>query len=326
LLLVLLVLLPLHPAAAQPLSIDARYQAGAEAFQAGRPYEALEILSSVAAENPGYRDVQMLLGQSCLVVGLLVPAKHHFENALQANPGNGFAAYLLGFTLYQSARYFEADQALTRAHDLAPANPNPLVYRGLARLRLGRAEDARRDIETALAQAPRDPTARGALAELELAAGHLDRAEALARDVAADEPRSPDPKLLLARVLLEAGEAAQAIPVAEEVLAAFPHRSDALYLLAQAQLRSGAKDAGRATLTRFQKVKQREERLKVLQVEVKTDPDDVASRKELVELLLEQGQVGDALLHLAVLQKLAPNDPEVRRLSAEVETRRRGGG
>lgn len=320
-----------QPARAQGPRVDAtgleqRYRAGVQAFQSGRPYQALELLGGVARIDPAYQDVQLLLGQACLVTGLLVPAKRHFETALEQRPGNGLAAYLLGFTLHQSSRWVEAVEALTRAHAMAPGNPNPLVYRGLSHLRLGRAQEARRDIEEALGLAPRDPVARRALAELELAAGDHARARKLAEDVLAGEPGDADTRVLLARILLESGEPAAALPHLERVLERTPARTDALYLEAQAQLRSGDREAGRATLERFQELKAREERLRVLQVEVKTDPEDLASRKELVRTLLERGQAGDALMHLAVLQEQAPRDPEVRQLARRVEAARGGGG
>jgi len=306
-------------ASSQPRNVEALYAAGVEALQRGQPYEALEALNSVAAVNPSYRDVQILLGQSCLLAGLTRLAKRHFEQALAADPRNGQAAVFLGLMLYQEARYFEAVEALDRAHSLAPGNPYPLIYRGRSFLKLGRAKEARVDVEAALARSPSDPTARAALAEIELGEGHFEKAEELLRSVLEDEPQDFEARTLLARVLFQAGRPAEAVPLLRAVLETIPDRTDLLYLMAQALLRSGDTEAGRATLDRFKELSAQEERIRVLEAKVNTDADDIESRIQLVRLLLEQGQGDLALPHLAVLQEVLPTDPRVHALGEQLE-------
>jgi Flp pilus assembly protein TadD len=320
----LILLLPLLlSAAAQAQDIESRYRAGVAALQGGDPLRALQILNSVAAEQRDYQQVQMLLGQASLTAGLNRAAKQHFERAFETNPSNGQAAFLLGFSLYQSARYFEAAEALEKAATLSPQNPLPRMYRGLSLLRLGEARGARREIDTALRLAPEDPIARAARAELELAEGNFAAAERSIRAVLGKTPQQDEAETLLGRILLESGRAGEAVPVFSALVSRSEgKRSDVLYLLGQAQLRSGATAAGRETLKGFREVKEKESRLRLLDAEVSTEPDNLEARIELTGLLLDLGQTQAALVHLANLKRQAPEDRRVRTL----EGRLRGGG
>ena len=302
-------------AAAQQAGVDPRYQAGVAAFQAGRPHEALAILGALVAERPDYRDAQLLLGQSFLMVGQERQAKRQFEQILARQPDDGQVAFLLGFSLYRASRWYEAVTALDRAHRLARANPYPRLYRGLSRLKLGDPRAARDDIQAALRLAPDDNAVQAAAAELELAEGHFHAAEGRLRPLAA---RTGDVEhlMLLARSLIEQGEAGEAVEVLAPIDA---RRSDLLYIRAQALLRSGDREAGRQELARFRQRKAVEERLRLLEASVSTDPDDAEARLELAGLLLDEGQADAARFHLAALVRLLPGDRRVAALASRVE-------
>ena len=306
-------------ASAQPRDLETRYRRGVEALQRGDLMVALGTLGAVAAEDASFADVQLLLGQASLAAGLEEAAKDHIERALAQDPRNGFAAFLLGFTLHRAARYHEAVEALDRARELAPENPNPLVYRGLALLELGRSKEAAADLEAALARAPGDATAATGMAELELGRGDFAAAERRLRAVLAQAPAELETRLLLARVLFESQRPAEAVPILEALAAELPFRSDALHLLAQSLLRSGRREEGQRSLARFRELKENEERTKVLEVRLKSTPGDVDGRLELIELYLEGGHPGGALPHLAALERLASGDPRVAAVAARVE-------
>jgi tetratricopeptide (TPR) repeat protein len=320
----LLVTIAAAGAAAQPApaadELEARYQAGAAAFRAGRPYAALEVLGAVAAASSDYRDVQMLLGQSCLMVGLDRQAKRHFDRVLERQPDNGQAAFLLGFALYRAARWVEAVTALDRAHELARANPYPRLYRGLARLELGDPTAARDDIQAALRLAPDDDAVQAAAAELEFAEGNFAGAVGRLRPVV-ERTGDPEHRVLLARALVELDQPREAVAVLE---AAESRRSDLLYVLGQALLRSGETERGRAVLARFRERKRIEERQRLLEAAVSTDPGDADSLFELVRLLLDDSRPEAAIVHLAALGRLLPGDPRVAELAAELARQRDG--
>ncbi len=310
----LLVCLP-AAAPAQQADIEARYQAGVAAFRAGRPHEALGALGAVVAERPDFRDAQLLLGQTCLLVGRERQAKQQFEQILARQPDNGQVAFLLGFSLYRASRWVEAVAALDRAHALARANPYPRLYRGLARLRLGDPDAAREDIQAALRLAPDDDAVQAAAAELELAEGRFDAAALRLRPLV-ERTADVEQSILLARALLEGGDAGGAVAVLAPIEA---RRSDLHYVRAQALLRSGERQRGRQELARFRERKQVEERLRLLEATVSTDPGDLGARLELTGLLLDEGQPGAAGLHLAALYRLLPGDPRVAALARRLD-------
>jgi predicted Zn-dependent protease len=300
--------------AAETPDIEKLYQRGRSAFAAGRAYEAIEVLGAVEAQNPAYRDVQILLGQACLVTNLLARAERHFERALEIDPTNPHSAYLLGLTLYQRSRYFEAEQALATARRLAPQNPHPLIYQGLSLLKLGQPRKARAAIEAALRQAPKEPLALLALAELELAEGHSGAAETEVRKVLSASPSSREAILLLSRILVQADRPAEAVAALEPLRASSRLGSEDLYLLAQALLRSGRANEGRAMMSRFKEQTVFEEKVKVLESTIARDSNDLEGRIQLVSLLLDQGVVGSSPIHLTVLLRKLPADPRVQDL------------
>ena len=297
--------------------LDDLYRAGAEAFQRGDAQRAIEMLSTVAAQQPGHRDVQMLLGQSYLVASRPREAKQHFEAALRADPQNGLATFLLGFSLYQAARYVEAIEVLERARDLAPGNPNPSIYRGLSWLKTGQPEEARIELIQALDLAPDDPTAQAAMAELELSEGDAAGAEARLGSVVQTMP-TVEHRLLLARARLESGRPEDAVPLLRQLDDELPERSDVLYLLAQSLLRSGQTDAGRSILERFRRQRAVEERLRVLEATVSTSPEDHASRLELTRLLIDDGQANRARDHLRILERQVPSESQLKGLRQDL--------
>lgn len=304
---------------AQRNDIDALYRSGAAALAQDRPFEAIEILNRVAARDPSYQDIQLLLGQSCYLAGLTRPAKQHLERALEMNPRDPQAALLLGLLLHEEQRHVEAVEALELAYSFDPQSPYASIYRGLSLLKLGRAQQARVDIERAVRLAPQLPEAGLALAELELAEGSFGKAERLLRELVTRAPANTDAKILLGRTLFDAGKPAEAVPILRAALETTPNHTEALYLLSQALLRSGDQQGGRVALARFQEQRATDEQIRVLESALADDRDDTASRLQLARLLLEQGLPNRALPHVAVLMELIPSDPRVLELAEKLE-------
>ena len=155
---------------------------------------------------------------------------------------------------------------------------------------------------------------QAAAAELDLAEGRFQAAEQRLRPLAA---RTGDVEqlILLARSLLEQGRAGDAVEVLAPVEST---RSDLIYVRAQALLRSGDGAAGKAELARFRDRKKLEERLRLLEATVSTDPSDVEARLELTGLLIDDGRAGGARLHLSALRRLLPGDRRVAALAGRL--------
>ena len=186
-------------------------------------------------------------------------------------------------------------------------------------LRLGQAQEARREIGGALSLAPGEPTAEMALAEIDLAEGRFSEAEKRIRRVLGKTPQPEQSQILLGRILLEGGKPAQAIPIFEALVESQPPRSDLLYLEAQALLRGGRREEGRKALERFQKLKEVEGKIRLLEVEVSTNPEDLEAGVRLVTLLLDHRMERSASVPLAQLRRQAPEDPRVKELLRRFE-------
>ena len=133
-------------------------------------------------------------------------------------------------------------------------------------------------------------------------------------------PDSFEARLLLARTLFESGRPAEAVPILEALLAESPARSDVLHLLAQSLLRSGRRDEGERALARFRALKENEERMRVLEVSIKSTPNDVEARLELINLYLGSGHPVGALQHLEALRRLVGDrDQRTAAAAARVE-------
>jgi tetratricopeptide (TPR) repeat protein len=90
-----------------------------------------------------------------LRAGKLAEANQICASLLAANPTDGEAAHLLGFTAHRLGRPAEALEAFDKAAALQPANPELLNNRGNCLKALGRIEDALASCLRAVALSPR---------------------------------------------------------------------------------------------------------------------------------------------------------------------------
>ncbi len=312
-------LLGASPAArSQGADPEAAFQAGVQALRAGQVYDAIERLRLAELARPDDPQLQVLLGQAHLAAGLWVPARRNFEAALAADPGDGLAAFMVGYTLYLSARYPEAEEALARAQTMARDNPNPTIYRALALLRLGQLDEAELQLDLAGRAARDDPAALRGLAEIALARDDLEAALGHAAAAASRAPTDVETRILLGQIQLRRGEAAAALPDLERLANEHSNRSDVLYVYSQVLLRSGRREAGRQAVERFRTQKAVEERIRLLEAELSVDPGNLERRLDLVEALLSNGQPGTARIHLGPAVRDHPGDPRVQTLADRV--------
>jgi hypothetical protein len=97
--------------------------------------------------------------------GALEPAERTFREAIHLAPKVARLRYNLGTFLVHRERYKEADAELARAIHLGWKDADAHVNRGVARWKLGKLKDARRDFEEALRL---EPGNRDAVANLRL--------------------------------------------------------------------------------------------------------------------------------------------------------------
>ncbi|MGH9388442.1 MAG: tetratricopeptide repeat protein [Vicinamibacteria bacterium] len=166
----------------------------------------------------------------------------------------------------------QAAATLGRALSLAPDQDGLRVTRGAMLFELRRYEDAKSELELAIARRPRSALAhyylaavyRG-LARLELAETTAERAIALSPPPSKAPLDSPEPapgvaaRHLLAEVRFARGEEVE--PILREVLAVEPEHASARYLLARSLQRRGRAEQAAFELRRFDGIKRVEAHL-----------------------------------------------------------------
>ncbi len=138
---------------------------------------------------------------------------------------------------------------LDRAVELEPTSFDLRMLRARARLEAGQVEEARQDLEAALARRPRDPTAVGVLASALLQLGRVDDARANLAALERTEYWQQSPALwyLAALTAVRAGDLADGATRLERYLEVEPGYLQAWQALEQVYLRQGrADDAARA--------------------------------------------------------------------------------
>ncbi len=106
------------------------------------------------------------------------------------------------------------------------------------------------------------------------------------------KPDNVELRFQLAEALFGVGQFGAAVKQAQKVLEQAGSHDNARRLLVRALERDG----------------RRPEAFRILEEQLKREPDDVGTRDELVELLVEQGRLDDALLHAEQALKLRPTD------------------
>jgi tetratricopeptide (TPR) repeat protein len=179
--------------------------------------DAVRELKAILAVDPRLADAHLLLGVAYRIVGspdLTGEIKAEFQQALALNP-----------KLVQ-ARYFLAH-----------------VY-----LDLGRPEQARREMEAALAQAPGQPQLLALLGEAERQAGNPARSRDLNRTALEADASFDEARYYLALALFDLGQREDAVRELERVVRSGPKVVDPYLSLGEAHLEAGRVDEALASL------------------------------------------------------------------------------
>jgi len=215
------------------------------------------------------------------------------KNALQQEPGNAEARYLLGVSALESGDLASAEIELGKARELGLRSDE-------LDLALARTLLARGSAEKMLAEfKDRALSTNAAQAELLALAGmaHLHRGEArearakFARSFATDAG-NVTASLGTARLAAADGDAAQALATVDKALAASPDNVEALAL--------------KADLLAFQKDERAEE---LYRSAVQAAPHQVGVRVSLIAYLLQQREIEKAAAAVDALERAAPKDP-----------------
>jgi tetratricopeptide (TPR) repeat protein len=215
-----------------PDNVSCLNEAATAAEKEGDDEKALAYL--LRARNLAPDDVPTLLhfGSVCIRRDLGLDARDALQKAQRLDPRSNSALYLL-------ARANVSLQNWQKAHDLfsefSERVPNyaPAYYAmGWLDVRLNRPDDARQELEHALALDARLSGARYELAQLDLNDGQLDRAEKLLRDLLATDPHNAKASLLLGQIVGREGRTEEAQKLFESAVTDDPQLAAAHYQLA----------------------------------------------------------------------------------------------
>lgn len=255
----------------------------------------LSLALALAAASCGRDDPQALLASAKQYI-----AKREYsasiiqlKNALQREPANAEARYLLGFSSLESGDLASAEVELAKAHELGLRSDE-------LELALARTLLARGKADVVLAQS-KDKVLSGGKAQAELQAllgmAHLrggQPTEARDRFTKALAGDAANVTAMLGRALLAAadGDSEKALAAVDQAIAASPSHVNALVF--------------KADLLASRKDKRAEEAYRAA---VQAAPQQVGPRLSLISQLLRERELEKAATEVETLQKAAPKDP-----------------
>ena len=199
--------------AVEPTAIDE----AVEHFKAGRFDAALEATERVASDDALRARAAYLAGEVSLARGDALGAQGYFQEAAAKKPVPAVLG-ALGHAYLLPGKADEAVEALSKAVAGDAKTARYRAWLGLAHLRAGRADAAKRDVAAASKPAPTDPDVVKAVVEERLAAQDADgatKAVAVFAKAAKDHPLGP---FLEAVVLDRAGKTDAAIAAYQRAL------------------------------------------------------------------------------------------------------------
>ncbi len=228
------------------------------------------------------------------------------KNALQKEPENAEARYLLGVALSASGDFVSADKEFRRAleYRYPPATVVPELAQAM--VRMGEAKKLIEEFgKTKLGQ----PAAQAALKN-EIGFAHLalnQPKEAREAFAAAKEAQPGDARARIgeARLMALDRDLPGATKVVEEVLAQSPGQPDALGLKAELLLAQGNIEPAKQALAEL----------------IRAQPENGQPRFVLVSVLIEERRFDDARTELDAMKKVAPRDARSRYLEAMLQFR-----
>jgi tetratricopeptide (TPR) repeat protein len=273
--------------------------------------------------------------------GRLEDAVRFLESRTRAEPRPAELAYLAQLQA-AAGGLPQAVASLGRALELAPDQDGLRVTRGAMLFELRRYEEAKGELELAIARRPEAALAYYYLAAVYQGLGRLELAETSAERAVELSPAparapldsvEPAPGVaarhLLAEIRWARGEAVE--PILGEVLAVEPEHASARYLLARSLQRRGRAEEAASELRRFDEIKRAESRIAQgldlsrvgrledaigeLELAVERSPGSARARFFLGRELLRAGRKDEARACFDGVLALRPDAaPEIARL------------
>jgi len=264
---------------AMPSDAEPYYQMGLAYSRSGNAPAAVRALYTATELNPKHGQAQLQLAEILTTTeskDLVEEAARRLRGLLSATPGN--------------------QEAITTLAD--------------AEIRLGRSEDAHRHLEEALQRFPSNLRASVALVRLKLGEHDTEGAETVLKSAVASSPQSPEAVLALAEYYLFVRQLDKAETELEAALTINPKYGPALINLGELQVADKRMEEAEQTYQRLAALPdktyhplhaiflyqagKKEAGLMEMEKLVKADPENRASRSQLVTMYLETNQTARA--------------------------------
>jgi tetratricopeptide (TPR) repeat protein len=146
------------------VSLANTYEKGKRWDDMGKALDAAEKLSDTTEDKSG---IWFMRGAMLERMKKLDKAEVEFRKVLKADPDNAGAMNYIGYMLADAnLRLEESLDLITKALDIEPGNGAYLDSLGWVQYRLGRLEDAEKNLRRALDKTPRDPTVHDHMADI----------------------------------------------------------------------------------------------------------------------------------------------------------------
>jgi len=146
------------------VSLANTYEKGKRWDDMGKALDAAEKLSESTEDKTG---IWFMRGAMLERMKKLDKAEVEFRKVLKADPDNAGAMNYIGYMLADAnLRLEESLDLITKALDIEPGNGAYLDSLGWVQYRLGRLEEAEKNLRRALEKTPRDPTVHDHMADI----------------------------------------------------------------------------------------------------------------------------------------------------------------
>ncbi len=199
-----------------------------EHFRAGRMAEAEGLCRAILQAAPGMGEVAQLLGVAVMMQNRPQEAEAILRQSIAMRPDLADSHGNLGTVLQSLGRMGEALAAHDRCVQLSPTTPEAYVNRGSARLTLGDRNGAATDFARALRLRPVDALAAANLGVALREAHRVAEAERALRRALVADPGHAEAMLGYAHTLRELGRLGQAKTAYTRAVALSPAKTEAL--------------------------------------------------------------------------------------------------